>query len=271
MSNSSKILQKNLAYLREMFVVQHINFEIVGNKIQAQGNTFPIKENLKLLGFSWNGEGKIWEIATEKLQENDLGSTYIGTFQPIDATKAHFLQEIKNIKTPFLRQLLENLLVLGEFKESFFTAPGAKAHHHAYAGGLAEHTLQVLQGAKGMADIYDYVNIDQDLLITAAILHDIGKMRCYATTSDGIVTTKDIELFDHIVLGISMVSRIGDSLVKSPEDDRLLHQLIHIITSHHCIPEWGSPKEPQTNEAWIIHTMDQCSSKIGGQTKMKRN
>jgi putative nucleotidyltransferase with HDIG domain len=261
MSTPSKVLQ--------MFIVQHINFEIVKDKVQAQGNTFPIKENLKLLGFAWNGDSKIWEIPMDKLQENDLGSTYIGTFQPIEATKAQLLQEIKNIKNPFLHQLLENLLVVGEYKESFFTAPGAKSHHHAYAGGLAEHTLQVLQGSKGMADVYEYVNIDTEILITGAILHDIGKVRCYATTSEGIITTKEIELFDHIVLGISIVSRVGDSLVKSPEDDRLLHQLVHIITSHHCLPEWGSPKEPQTNEAWIIHTQDQVSSKIGGQTKLK--
>jgi 3'-5' exoribonuclease len=204
----------------------------------------------------------VWEIPRYVLEEKDLANTIIGPIQPIETTKAHILEEIETIENEFLHRLLENLLINGPYQDSFFIAPGAKTIHHNYAGGLAEHTLYVLLGSKALAQVYTQLPINNDLLKTGAILHDIGKVDCYALSSDGINTTKKMELFDHIVLGISIINRVGQPLVQSPADEDLLDQVVHIIASHHALPEWGSPKEPATNEAWIIHVNDLVSARL---------
>ena len=236
--------------------------------IRIMGNSFNIKEKLKSLGFKWNQEMKTWEITRRNLEEHDFSAIVTGPVQSLEQTQNQILEEIDSIQTPLFHQLLDKLLITGPYKDSFFTAPGAKGIHHAYIGGLAEHTLHVLLGSKAMADVYNFLKINRDLLMTGAILHDIGKIDCYSVNSDGISTTKKMDLFDHIVLGISIVSRIAQELVQSPEDEELLGQLIHILASHHALPEWGSPKEPQTIEAWIIHVNDLLSARIANEKRV---
>ncbi|MHA1718746.1 MAG: HD domain-containing protein [Promethearchaeota archaeon] len=271
MSEKSEILKNNITHLNATYSNINVYFELINLTVIAKGNTYDHKDKLKDLGFYWNAKNKVWEISARKLTERDFSKTYVGPYQPMEDSKKKILEYIAQVSDKYLHDLLEIVFVKGEYRISFFNSPGAKKYHHAYTGGLAEHTLQVLEGALKMIQIYPYIDISKDMIITSALLHDIGKVKCYANTSEGIQITKYLEDFDHIILGITIISRISEELIHSNDDKKKFEHLIQIVTSHHNLPEWGSPKEPKSPEAWIIHTMDQLSSKIGGSIKNKLN
>ncbi len=265
----SELLENNIKHLNATYGNINISFEIGRFTVIAKGNTYDHKEKLKDLGFFWNANNKVWEINFDKLMERDLSKTFVGPFQTIEMTKKKIFDYIEQVSDKFLHDLLDIVFLKGEYRISFFNSPGAKRYHHAYTGGLAEHTLQIVEGALKMIKNYLYLDINRDMIITSALLHDIGKVKCYVNTSDGIQITRYLEQFDHIVLGITIVSRLSEELIHSDEDKKKFEHLIQIITSHHNLKDWGSPKEPKSPEAWIIHTMDQLSSKIGGTVKNK--
>ena len=265
----SELLENNVKHLNTTYGNINISFEIKGYVVIAKGKTYDNKELLKDLGFYWNANDKFWEISVNKLTERDLSKTFVGPFQPMETTKKNIHDYIEQVSDKYLHDLLEIVFIKGEYRISFFNSPGAKRYHHAYTGGLAEHTLQILEGALKLIEIYPYIDISKDMIIASALLHDIGKVKCYVNTSSGIQITKYLEDFDHIILGITIVSRLSEELIHSDEDKKKFEHLIQIITSHHNLKEWGSPKEPKSPEAWIIHTMDQLSSKIGGTVKNK--
>ncbi len=258
-----------LRHLNTAFNPLKVSFEIVGTKIRAKGSSYDQRERLKKLGFLFNSLDKVWEIEGEKFSLEDIALAFPKPFTDPTMIKQRLLDYITQVKTPILQELLNRLLTNGEYKESFFLSSAAKSIHHAYESGLAEHTLQVLTSALQMMEIYPYISVNRDILITGALLHDIGKVKCYQTTSEGIEITPYLEQFDHVILGVSLVSEASAGLIHSEPDRQIINHLLQIITSHHNLPEWGSPKSPTSPEAWIIHTMDQLSSKIGGGYRSK--
>jgi putative nucleotidyltransferase with HDIG domain len=262
-----KVLSRNLNNLKVAYNSLNIVFTKTENFLIATGNTYNHKHILKEIGFGWNSSKKKWEIPIEILQEGEITIPNIGPFQSIEKTRKEILLYMKSLSSDFLKLLLEDLLINGEYKNSFFISPASKTNHHAYDGGLMEHTLQVIKGSLATMEIYPYININRDILIAGAILHDIGKNKCYYSTSDGIQGTNNLYNFDHIILGISIVSCAADRLIDTEIDRNYFEHLLQIITSHHNLQEWGSPKPPRSVEAWIIHTNDQISSKIGGNSK----
>ena len=151
----------------------------------------------------------------------------------------------------------EELRIFFKSNEEFFTKPAAQSKHHNYKGGLLEHTIQTVEMAIALAEKMDEdVLIDNDLLIAGSLLHDVGKMDCYEFDGDLIYTTDIGYAQNHIINGVKIISQ------KFKTDK--LDDLIHIIASHHQLKEWGSPVEPRTNEAWIIHMVENLSSKIMG-------
>jgi len=161
------------------------------------------------------------------------------------------------VKQPFLSQLLDSFLEDPDFGEKFKRAPAAKNVHHVYLGGLLEHTLAVAQLILLVAPRYPGVN--QDLLLTGGILHDIGKIaelsfsRVFDYTDAG-------RLLGHIVLTVEMVNQRIKSIPDFPEDLALL--LEHILISHHGDFAFGSPKLPMTLEALILHHLDDLDAKV---------
>jgi len=121
---------------------------------------------------------------------------------------------------------------------------------------LLEHTVQTIELALAVNDVIENLIIDKDLLIASATLHDIGKIKCYETSNGIIQITDTFAKQEHIINGIKIVSQE----IKSDK----LDELIHILASHHNTKEWGSPIEPKTNEAWIIHCVENLSSKTMG-------
>lgn len=168
------------------------------------------------------------------------------------------LQEFRaNVRDKNLRKLLDSFFDDNEFMILFRLAPAAKRVHHAYLGGLAVHTLSVLRLLRSMQSVYDFLNAD--LLITAGILHDIGKIEEY-TYKKSINISDRGRLLGHIVIGSEMVAERLRQIPEFPKDLRL--KILHMILSHHGEKEWGSPKQPLFSEALVLHYADNLDSKI---------
>jgi 3'-5' exoribonuclease len=161
------------------------------------------------------------------------------------------------VGNPHLRGLLDAFLDDEPLARMYRMAPAAKNVHHAYLGGLIEHVLSMCNLSKQMAAHYPFV--DLDLLLTGAILHDIGKVaeltydRSFGYSSEG-------QLLGHIVIGLRM---LYDKLRLFPEFPPRLRVLVeHLIVSHHGELEYGSPKVPLFPEALLLHHLDNLDSKM---------
>ena len=155
-----------------------------------------------------------------------------------------------------LRGLVRAFLDDPNFVRRFAAAPAAKLHHHAYVGGLAEHTLSVMELCDQVAR--HYADLDRDLLLAGAFCHDLGKIR-ELSVEPGFPYTEEGQLVGHIVLGHQMVVDRAREVGLSPE--RIL-DLGHLVLSHQGELEWGSPVEPRTLEALVLHFLDNLDSKI---------
>ncbi len=158
-----------------------------------------------------------------------------------------------------LKQLLQAMLGDAEIRAAFVRAPAAKALHHAVLGGLLEHTVSVVGLCRLLADYYPV--IDRDLLLSAAILHDLGKIR--ELRWEPVFDYTDVgRLLGHITIGVEMVQEHLRALPDFP--DALAMELLHCILSHHGEYEWGSPKRPKTLEAMVLHHAENLDGKING-------
>jgi len=166
-----------------------------------------------------------------------------------------FVEEIKN---PWLKKLTSKILTDPNNVARFKRAPAAKVMHHAYIGGLIEHVVGLCGLAKQIAAHYS--ELDVDLLLTAALLHDIGKLDelCYERA---VSYTAEGQLLGHITMELESVSKEMDAIEGFPEKLKTVVQ--HILISHHGEYEFGSPKLPMIREALAFHYMDDLDSKMG--------
>ncbi len=166
----------------------------------------------------------------------------------------------KQVTNLHLAQLLKGFLNDKEFRLRFKVAPAAKRMHHAYLGGLLEHTLSVATLVANVAE--NYPELDKDLLVTGSILHDIGKIKEYTYPPEATYFdyTDQGRLVGHLVIGAEMVQQKIDSIPNFPEDTAML--LRHLILSHHGEYESGSPKRPKTAEAFVLHLLDDLDAKV---------
>ncbi len=164
---------------------------------------------------------------------------------------------ISTVRNQQLKALLDRFFNDPSFVSRFITAPAAQKIHHAYIGGLLEHTLSVVQLCNMAASQYAF--IDRDLLITGAILHDIGKIDEFSW--NGVIKYTDKgRLIGHIVEGARMVRDAMDSI----EGFDPLRKMVveHLILSHHGMPEFGAARLPQCLEAFVLHYLEDMDAKI---------
>ena len=166
---------------------------------------------------------------------------------------------LRQIKNKNLKRLVEKFLKDRNFVSHFQTSPAAKNFHHAYLGGLLEHTLSVCRLATLVAN--HYPELDRDLLLTAAFLHDIGKIRELQFESH-IDYTDEGRLLGHVVIGAAMLDEKLEAIQAFPED--LALRLKHLILSHHGQYDFGSPKRPKFLEAFALNLIDDLDAKIKG-------
>ncbi|HCO69240.1 3'-5' exoribonuclease YhaM family protein [Mesotoga sp.] len=170
------------------------------------------------------------------------------------------LSLINNISDQHIRTLLKEIFENDKkFIEKFIISPAASKVHHAYKGGLLEHTMSVAELCAFFAMKYNE-SVDKDLLIAGALLHDVGKVYEYSVTSSGIDRTNDGELVGHIVMGVEMIGRAISRIQGFPR--YLQTEIKHLLLSHHGEMEWGSPVIPKTTEAIVLHMADDLDSKV---------
>ncbi|MBW2573699.1 MAG: HD domain-containing protein [Deltaproteobacteria bacterium] len=173
------------------------------------------------------------------------------TSRDIDGMFQRLVKITESLTTPYLKKLFDAFWKDKEFVRKFKTAPAAKKMHHAYIGGLLEHTLSMTSLADKVAGHYS--GIDRDLLVSGAVLHDIGKIDEFEYQFK-IDYTDEGRLLNHIVIGIKMVDEKLSGIEDFPEDRILL--LKHLIVSHHGAREFGSPEPPKTIEAVLLNYID---------------
>lgn len=159
-----------------------------------------------------------------------------------------------NLRSP-LKVLV--LRLLEKYRVEFPDSPAARSYHHPYLGGLLEHTWFVARHA--LASLAVYPDLNPDLVVAGAILHDLGKLK-ELTNPHAPERTVPGELLGHIVLGWEMVREEARAL-DFPDPDLLL-QLEHIILSHHGSLEFGSPMPPKTREALLVYYLDDLDAKL---------
>jgi 3'-5' exoribonuclease len=187
------------------------------------------------------------------------------TKKDVGAMYTEFQSILSNISNKEIKALVNVPFEDDTFVESFLTAPAAIVVHHAYKGGLLEHTLGVIKLSREIAHLYPDVN--EDVLIAGAAFHDLGKIQEYEIKSFGIERTTEGELVGHIVLGIKMIDEWAKKVPNLPLKD--LRHIEHLVLSHHGELELGSPTVPKTVEAIILHSADDLDSKMGQISSLK--
>jgi 3'-5' exoribonuclease len=171
--------------------------------------------------------------------------------------RTEFQDAVNKIQDTNLKSLFTAMERDTSIFEAFFTSPAAITMHHARIGGLAEHSLGVCNLALAAAETATW--LDKDLLITGALLHDIGKILEYEVAGDFRYSLQG-KLVGHISLGASLVEKWIGTIPGFPE--RLALEVIHILLAHHGQLEYGSPKTPATAEALVIHFADDLDAKL---------
>lgn len=165
---------------------------------------------------------------------------------------------IDSVKNTYLSALLHKLFVEDkDFLKSFEEHSAAKTVHHGFIGGLMEHTLSVTRLCDYMAGAYPVIK--RDLLITAALLHDVGKTRELSSFPLNDYTDEG-QLLGHIVIGAQMIHDFAKEIPGFPAD--LENQLVHCILAHHGELEYGSPKKPALVEAVALNLADNTDARM---------
>ncbi|MBI2675220.1 MAG: HD domain-containing protein [Candidatus Aenigmarchaeota archaeon] len=190
-----------------------------------------------------------------------------GEYDPSDFVKkskrdiGEMVQELRgliaSVQNPEIKRLLERIFIEDEaFMDKFKQHPAAIQIHHNWAGGLIEHSLQLARYCEASKAVFP--ELDRDLMIAGALLHDIGKLSEIQVTTR-IKGTKEGQLIGHIPIGYSTLS---DIMEETKISDELRMKLLHIVLSHQGQMEYGSPKEPMFPEAVAVYLADELSSKL---------
>jgi 3'-5' exoribonuclease len=231
----------------------------VGDVVSVSGMAETYRNELQL---------RIEEIDPVPPEQADPSEYLPRSRRDSDALEARLAEVVKSIENPHLRELLIGLFHDADFRRRFRTAPGAKALHHAYIGGLLEHTVEVAELCEKVAEVFP--ELDRDLLLTAAVLHDVGKMQ-ELSWQTAFEYSDEGQLLGHLALGERIVRERADQIEGFPEELKLL--LSHTILSHHGTAEFGSPKLPMTAEAIALHHAEDLGAKVNmflGQIKTAR-
>lgn len=176
----------------------------------------------------------------------------------IDEMYEELLGYVRSIANPYLQKLLAGFFLEdAEFAKRFKMHSAAKTVHHGFIGGLLEHTL----GVTKLCDAFhrQYPILNRDLLLTAAMFHDIGKLEELSTFPENDYTDEG-QLLGHIMIGAEWV---GEHIRRIPEFPRkLANELKHCILAHHGELEYGSPKKPALVEAVALNFADNVDAKM---------
>src|SRR5580692_1037793 len=203
------------------------------------------------------------QLAIEKIRraeesEVDPADFFAHTKENVDELYAKLLDIVASVGNPWLRRLLESVVQDPEIVPRLKRAPAAKVMHHAYLGGLLEHVVSLCGLCRAV--LSHYPEADPDLLLTGAVLHDVGKLQ-ELSYERSLGYTDEGQLLGHILIEYELVSKKIDAIEGFPPALKILLQ--HMLVSHHGKYEFGSPKLPMFREALLLHYLDDLDSKMG--------
>ncbi len=239
----------NVAFLQKICVA--------GEVVRLTGMVQSYRDSLQL---------RIEDIAQVPQTEIDLGCFYPASPRNIQEMANEVQDIVQSVGNPFLKKLLIHFFKKSDWWPNFQEAPAAKGIHHAYIGGLLEHSLSVAKVADFLAK--HYAGVDRSLLLAGALLHDIGKLEELKMESGLVEYTVRGRLKGHLVIGSEMVAGAAATIADFPEE--LLEQLQHLILSHHGRQEFGSPAVPMTVEAFILSFLDDLDAKMNITEQLRR-
>jgi 3'-5' exoribonuclease len=212
----------------------------------------------------YNGALQMIVTTVEKVDPSEVDAA---EFERFDASAAAALNRrlrelAEAIETPRLRELALLFVEDEGFMRRFEQASAAVSHHHAYPGGLLQHTVDLMELAVTVAPRYP--RVDRDLVVLGAMLHDLGKTEELSVGEETVYTDRG-QLVGHIVIGVQLLAdkiAVLEQRSGEPFPASLRWQIEHLIVSHHGQLEFGSPKLPQTLEAILLHHLDNLDAKM---------
>ena len=202
------------------------------------------------------------QLNVKRIRKADEGEYIPADYLPVSLKDvkqmySELLALIASVKNPYLKKLLDSYFGDPDFAKVFQFHSAAKSVHHGFVGGLLEHTLSVTKMCDYFAAAYPMLN--RDLLLTAAIFHDIGKTKELSVFPENDYTD-DGQLLGHIIIGTEMVSERMRTIEGFPP--KLATELKHCILAHHGELEYGSPKKPALLEAMALNFADNADAKM---------
>ncbi|MBI1739269.1 MAG: HD domain-containing protein [Acidobacteriales bacterium] len=203
-----------------------------------------------------------FQLTIHKLRRMQEGEVDFADYLPktsknIDELWQTLTDFVSHFENPHLKLLVELFLADPEIADRYRTAPAAKTLHHAYIGGLLDHVVSLFRSCDLLCRNYPQIN--RDLLLTGAFLHDIGKIHELTYNRSFTYTTRG-QLLGHMIIELEMLQTKLEQLPGFPADLKTL--LEHLIISHHGQYDFGSPKLPMFPEALMLHYLDDLDSKM---------
>lgn len=217
-----------------------------------------VEINAEVNVYNNNKQLKIEKLRVCESDEYNSSDYFLTTKKDMKVLEKQLDDLINSISNAKYKKLLTNIFIKDkEFRERFLNHQGAKSVHHNFIGGLLEHTISVVNVALSIAKNYNDINVD--LIITASLLHDIGKV--YEIEDYPVNEYSDSgHLIGHIIIGYDIVSRTINEIGEFTEIEK--NEVLHCILSHHGSLEFGSTKLPSLIEAMIVSTADNVDAKI---------
>ena len=203
------------------------------------------------------------QVSIKRARKASEGEYEPGNYLPVsdksvEAMYGELLNFVSRVKNIYLSRLLHSFFAEDEaFIRAFKGNSAAKTVHHGFIGGLMEHTLSVTKLCDYMANAYPLLK--RDLLITAALLHDVGKTKELSSFPLNDYTDEG-QLLGHIIIGAQMIHDLAKEIPNFPET--LENQLVHCILAHHGELEYGSPKKPALAEAVALNLADNTDARM---------
>lgn len=251
---------------------KYLDFTLADKTGEVNAKLWDVKDNYEELyhtGILVKVRGSVtsWQNATQlkvtkirlSVKEDNISITDYVPSAPFDPNEMY--DEIETIIEGFTNHDLKRLLleIIREYKPALLTAPAAKSNHHAIRSGLLYHLKRMIQTGQGLCKVYTHIN--EDLLISGIILHDIEKINEMVSDDLGIVSeySREGQLLGHIIMGIKKIDEVAKRLEVNQELSLVLQ---HLVLSHHYEPEFGSPKKPMLPEGELLHYIDMIDARM---------
>lgn len=228
-----------------------------GSFVHLKGQVQSYRDQLQL---------KIESIVAVKEEDINLADYMPASDNDLEEMAEQVRRVVASVENRWVRKLLNRFFTRGETWDNFQSAPAAKGIHHAYVGGLIEHSLSMAKVADMLAR--HYPGVDRSILLAGVMLHDIGKLQELETEIGLVDYTPQGRLKGHLVIGSEMVAEAASKIKDFPDD--LLTQIQHLILSHHGRLEFGSPTLPMTTEAFLLSFIDDLDSKMNLIEQLRR-